>query len=289
MKKRYIIYLLFILFATILLDKFSVFLLEHSLPSYSSILDIKSKRKEPPTLDVKSTISLRVFNPSKKIKVLYQKNPDEKLPIASLTKLFAAVIVLENQKDYPLDKKISISKEAASQENVPLAGNYLPGKILKVENLLNDMIVFSSNDAAFALAEQMGVENFVLKMQEKARELSLLNTKFSNPTGLDPAALKFSTSTLSYFNYSTSRDLALFSYYIVENFPFIFEISLSNQNVKKIKTEDKMVIGGKTGFTDEAKRCMVLLLKDNLGYIINVILGASSLEEMQKLVDWLEK
>ena len=288
MKKRYFVYLLFILCWAIILDSLSNFLLKHSMPSFNFNLEKISKRKKPIEINAKSAISLRVFN-SKRTKVLYQKNPEEILPIASLTKLFGAVIVLEDEKNYPLNKKISISDEASSKENVPFGGNYHPGKVLTVEELVKDMILFSSNDAAHALAEQIGLENFVYRMTEKARKLSLSKTNFANPTGLDPPSLKFSTSSISQFNYSNVKDVAYFSYYIAENFPFIFEISLQNHNIKKITSKNLKIIGGKTGFTDEAKRCMVLVLRDNLGYIINVVLGAPSFEEMQKLVDWLEE
>jgi D-alanyl-D-alanine carboxypeptidase (penicillin-binding protein 5/6) len=292
MKKKYLIYFLVLLFAIFFLKKFNDFLRDYlislqKIPPQAAII----KQKKPPLdLEVKAAISKRIYN-SKKTKILYQKMADEILPIASLTKLFTATIVLENPNDYPLEKTITISEKAASQENVPEKGNYLVGDKISVERLLKEMIAFSSNDGAYALAEQIGVENFVDKMNEKAKKLSLLNTHFVNPTGLDPEAIKFSSSSLSSFNFSTAKDLANFAQYLIENYPFIFEISLSNGNFQKIRTQ-KTLVGGKTGYTDEAGGCMVLVLKDNAGYIINVILGASSpqkrIEEMQKLINWIE-
>jgi D-alanyl-D-alanine carboxypeptidase (penicillin-binding protein 5/6) len=256
-----------------------------------NFVKIERPKKPPLELDVKAALSIRL-NSQKKIKerVLFSKNENEILPIASLTKLMTALVVIENQENYPLKEKIKISREAAFQENVPEYGNLKVGEKKTIEELLNLMLLFSSNDAAYALAEQIGIENFVNKMNEKVKEIGLENTHFSNPTGLDPENLKWNLENKDYFNYSTAKDLVLLGKYILENYPLIFEFS--NQKNKIQLLENQHLIGMKTGYTDEAGGCIFLIFSnDNGDYFLSVILGAKSKEErflqMQKLIDWI--
>jgi D-alanyl-D-alanine carboxypeptidase (penicillin-binding protein 5/6) len=256
-----------------------------------NFVKIERPKKPPLELDVKAALSIRL-NSQKKIKekVLFSKNEKEILPIASLTKLMTALVVIENQENYPFKEQIKISREAALQEDVPEYGNLKAGERKTIEELLNLMLHFSSNDAAYALAEKIGVGNFVNKMNEKAKEIGLENTHFSNPTGLDPENLKWSLENRDYFNYSTAKDLVLLGKYILENYPLIFEFS--NQKNKIQLLENQHLIGMKTGYTDEAGGCIFLIFSnDNGDYFLNVILGAKSKEErffqMQKLVDWI--
>jgi D-alanyl-D-alanine carboxypeptidase (penicillin-binding protein 5/6) len=255
-----------------------------------NFVKIERPKKPPLELDVKAALSIRL-NPQKKIKerVLFSKNENEILPIASLTKLMTGIVVIGDQENYPLEKEIKISKDAASQKDVP-DGNLRAGQKKTIEELLNLMLMFSSNDAAYALAEQIGVENFVNRMNEKAKEIGLKSTHFSNPTGLDPENLKWNLENKDYFNYSTAKDLVLLGKYILENYPLIFEFS--NQKNKIQLLENQHLIGMKTGYTDEAGGCIFLIFSnDNGDYFLNVILGAKSKEErflqMQKLIDWI--
>jgi D-alanyl-D-alanine carboxypeptidase (penicillin-binding protein 5/6) len=256
-----------------------------------NFVKIERPKKPPLELDVKAALSIRL-NSQKKIKerVLFSKNENEILPIASLTKLMTALVVIENQENYPFKEQIKISREAALQEDVPEYGNLKAGERKTIEELLNLMLHFSSNDAAYALAEKIGVGNFVNKMNEKAKEIGLENTHFSSPTGLDPENLKWSLENKDYFNYSTAKDLVLLGKYILENYPLIFEFS--NQKNKIQLLENQHLIGMKTGYTDEARGCIFLIFSnDNGDYFLNVILGAKSKEErflqMQKLIDWI--
>ncbi len=258
----------------------------------------KKNLKSPLELNAKSAISLLVDSRGRE-KILFQKNPEEILPIASLTKLMTAVIVLENE-NYDLEETfITISQNAANQEDVPQYGNLKKGEKFRVKKLLELMLIYSSNDAAFALSEVMGVENFVEKMNQKASELGLKNTHFVNPTGLDPEDLNLRQETLNYFNYSTAKDLIKLVRYILENHPLIFEISrqkgpylINNGLSDLILPENLILIGGKTGYTDEAGGSMISVFKNEKGIIFfNIILGTESratrIIEMQKLINWL--
>lgn len=257
------------------------------------------EKTQKPNLDLgaKSALSLKI-NKVGKEKVLFRKDTQNILPIASLTKLMTALIAIEDTENYDFKKEIIISKEAADQENVPEGGNLNIGEKISVEKLLHLMLVNSSNDAAFALSEVIGEkgENFVIKMIQKADDLGLENTYFVNPTGLDPKDLHYNPETLIYFNYSTVEDLSKLAKYALTEFPLIYEISTSPpyyqvKNGFSNLSLKQNIIGGKTGYTDEAGGCMILVLEENGDYFINIILGTESASariiEMQKLIDWL--
>lgn len=261
-------------------------------------VNIPEKPKKPElNLETRSAISVKIRNNGNQ-KILFQENSEDAFPIASLTKLMTAVIIFENtanQQNYDFSKTITISKTAAAQDDVPVFGNLKSGDNLLLERAVELMLIYSSNDAAFALAEIIGQNYFVEKMNSKAGELGLKNTHFVNPTGLDPE----NPALLNYFNYSTAEDLVQLTQYILKEHPKIFEISLThgpypteNGTSDLILPEGFKLLGGKTGYTDEAGGCMLLILENEKGNkLINVILGAPSPEdritEMQKLIDWL--
>jgi len=255
------------------------------------------EKPQKPNLDLqtKAAISVKI-NEVGREKILFRKNIDQPLPIASLTKLMTAVIVLENSEDDSLSKKVIVSPKAASQEDVPVFGNLKSGDKLSVKKLLELMLIYSSNDAAGALFEVIGQEYFVEKMNQKAEILGLENTHFVNPTGLDPENLLYNLDNLDYFNYSTARDLVKLAQYILKEHPLIFEISrkeplyLIKDGIFDLFLTQK-VIGGKTGYTDEAGGCILFVFKNDEGNLfINVILGTPSasarIAEMQKLIDY---
>lgn len=275
-----------------------------SQPFYQTSEIKISEKAEKPDLELQAKAAVSVmFNEAGRQRIIFEKNINQLLPIASLTKLMTAVIVLENS-GYDLENTwVAISEKAASQENVPNYGNLdkYKGERFNVGQLLDLMLIYSSNDAAFALSEVLGTENFVEKMNQKAKELGLESTYFVNPTGLDPENLHYHLPNQSYFNYSTARDLLKLSQYILKNQSLIFEISLkegpySIQNglLSLRLGENQKVSGGKTGYTDEAGGCALLVLQNENGNIvINVILGTESpetrIQEMQKLIDWSGK
>jgi len=234
-------------------------------------------------------------------RILYEKNKERILPIASLSKLMTAQIVLEN---YNLDKTVKIQKGDVEQTGE--IGSYKIGENFKIEDILCSILMESSNDAAWALSQIIGKENFINLMNEKAKEMGLLKTFFVNPTGLP---LKNSTSSTSIFsaNVSTAQDLAEFGRYLIENDSEVLKISSSKEfdiytaekvfhhkilNKNKLLEETNLeIIGGKTGYTKLAKECLFLIIKapKNQGVIINVILGSKNhFKEMKELIDWLE-
>lgn len=221
-------------------------------------------------------------------KILFRKDEDKKLPIASLTKLMTAMVVLEN---YDLSDIITISKNAVLQEGIQ--GALKQEDVMSVKDLLYIMLIESSNQAAYALAETKGENNFVELMNDEAKKLGLENTHFADSTGLSPD------------NYSTSEDLTKLTKYLLKNYPIITEISRTKEidlykqdasfygklvNTNELLGEIPDIVGGKTGFTTNAKGCLLLVLNNHRSgnYLIYVILGADDrFGEMKKLIDWV--
>ncbi|MFA5743180.1 MAG: serine hydrolase [Candidatus Paceibacterota bacterium] len=242
-----------------------------------------------------SALSLLIYPEKQGLqpKILFEKEIDKKLPIASVSKLMTAVVALEN---YSLQSEIKISQEAIDQEGE--AGRLDSDEILSVENLLYVMLIESSNDAAEALAENMGREEFIELMNQKAGSLGLENTFFVNPNGLD-------AENRNILNVSSALDLAKLIIYIQKNHPLIGDIlsrkefsfnSPNGQFHHNLASTNALLynsqtLWGKTGYTKKANGCMINLIRpqsDDDLIIINVVLGADDrFYEMQRLTDWL--
>ncbi len=215
-------------------------------------------------------------------RVYYNKNVETQRSIASLTKLMTAIIVLEN---YDLNEVVKVSSAAVKREGI--MGNLRPAELITVRSLLNIMIIDSSNDAAFALAEKR--KDFIFLMNKKAEELGLKNTHFSNPDGIDEPK-----------NYSSALDIAKIFSYLINTHPEASEI-LKTKNMVVYSVDGKIehrlentnqllgkvdeVAAGKTGYTEEAGGSLILLTKSD---IITVVLGSlDRFGESEKLINWL--
>ena len=224
--------------------------------------------------------------------ILYSKNIEEKLPIASLTKIITALIVIEenNLNDVAIVSQSSFEVQG-KKEGLSV------GERIVVNDLLKMMLVSSNNIAASALAEHTGgnIENFVELMNQKANSLGLKNTKFYNPTGLDQEDI----------NVSTAYDIAQLVDYALEEsiiweYTSMTDITVNSLDGKishRVKNTNQLlgklenVIGGKTGFTDMAGECLVLITSngdEKNNRTITVVLNAEDrFQETKKLVNWI--
>lgn len=206
--------------------------------------------------------------------ILYGKNENSQVKMASTTKIMTAIIVIENSN---LKDTVEVSKKAASTGGSRLG--LKAGDKITVHDLLYGLMLISGNDAAVCLAEHVGgnIEGFANLMNKKASELSLSNTHYESPHGLDSDG-----------HYTTAYELAVLSDYALKNETFSKIVATKSYTVtingypKNLSNTNELlgnlngIYGIKTGFTNGANRCLVTACKRNDMDIICVVLGADT-------------
>lgn len=256
----------------------------------SFALEIKSEESKP---SKKQSVSVPVLT-SKIVfvkdlennKELFSFGTEKYWPIASITKLLTAIVALE--KIGP-DKTISISQTSIDTEGV--SGNFLLNEKYALKDMIKIMLTVSSNDAASAISEFYGQENFINEMNLRAEKIGMSQTKFYDYTGL------------SIQNKSTTNDLTKLIEYIIKEKPEILgytrtkELSVvelgnnSNKFFTNINPfagrEDFM--GGKTGFIESSEQNLLSVFNYKNHKILIVILGSSDrYSDTQKILDWVK-
>lgn len=226
--------------------------------------------------------------------ILYEKNMDGKVAVASMTKMVAQIIILENIENGTLtwDEKIKVSNNAAG-----MGGSQIwlqPGEEMTVRDLMKGITMASANDATVALAERIGgtEQNFVTMMNEKVKELGLKNTHFVNPTGLDEDNHYSSAYDMGVIakELLTHEEILEFSSvyedYIRQDTPNKFWVVNTNKLIRFYEGAD----GLKTGFTDNAGYCMAVTAKRDGMRLIAIVLGEDvgkvRNEETAELLDY---
>ena len=208
------------------------------------------------------------------------KNEDVKSAMASTTKIMTSIVILEKAD---LDEMVTVSAKAGGTGGSRLG--LKRGDKASVRDLLYGLMLRSGNDAAVALAEHVGgsVKGFAELMNEKAIELGLTNTHFVTPHGLDDAN-----------HYTTALELAKLTDYAMNNETFAkivgtksTTIYINNQSRQINNTNELLgvlngVVGVKTGFTNNAGRCLVTETKRNNMDIITIVLGADTKKDRTK-------
>lgn len=208
------------------------------------------------------------------------KNEDVKSAMASTTKIMTTIVILEKAD---LNETVTVSAKAGGTGGSRLG--LKRGDKASVRDLLYGLMLRSGNDAAVALAEHVGgsVKGFAELMNEKASELGLTNTHFVTPHGLDDAN-----------HYTTALELAKLTDYAMNNETFSkivgtksITIYINNQPRQINNTNELLgvlngVVGVKTGFTNNAGRCLVTETKRNNMDIITIVLGADTKKDRTK-------
>lgn len=218
-------------------------------------------------------------------RVLVSKNMNKKMLIASTTKIMTAVIAIESGK---LDKTVKVTDKVLEAYGSAI---YLSiGEKMKLEDMVYGLMMQSGNDAALMIAEYLGGEDkFVKKMNEKAKEIGMKNTTFSNPHGLDEKTK----------NYSTAYDMALLMRYANAD-PTFRKITGCKKHT--VKTNEKTYVwsnknkllysyeyttGGKTGFTKKAHRTLVTSAsKDDLNLIVATLNDPNDFQNHEELYEY---
>jgi len=209
-------------------------------------------------------------------KVIAEKNADQRLAPASLTKIMTVYVVFRELKSghLTLDEKVTISKKAWQTPGSRMFVEV--NKQVSIENLLQGVIIQSGNDASVALAEHVAGDEatFAAMMNQHAERLNMLDSHFENSMGLP-----------SKNHYTTARDLAKLTVAVIREFPeyyrwdsekeFTFN-NITQPNRNKLLWRDKSVDGVKTGYTEEAGYCMVASAKREEMRLISVVMGTAS-------------
>ena len=216
-------------------------------------------------------------------KVLYKKNENEKLAMASMTKIMSLLLIMEKIDEGAIkyDDIVEISQEASSMGGSQIFLN--PGDKYKVKDLLKGVAMASANDAVVALAEKTygSKESFIEAMNKRAEELNLKNTHFVNVHGLDDEN-----------HYSSSYDMAimakeLLKYEKILDYTKVYEEYLQKPdgsqiwlvNTNKLVRFYDGVDGLKTGYTAKAGYCLTATAKKNNLRLISVVMGEESIEK----------
>lgn len=227
-------------------------------------------------------------------KILFEKNADEKLHPASMTKMMSMLLIIEAIEDGVIDwnQIVQVSENASK-----MGGSQIlleTGEKMSVRDLFKGVAIASGNDAVVALAETVAgsVNNFVGMMNKRAKELGLSNTNFKNPHGLDDAN-----------HYSSSRDMSIIARELVKHkevlkYTKIYEDYLRKDTDRKIWLVNTNrlvrfydgVDGLKTGYTEEAGYCMTATAEKDGMRIIAVVMGEETSkirnQEVSEMLDY---
>lgn len=252
------------------MSRFPAALLALSMLALATVAGAAVPTPPPPDLDAGSYILID----SQSGDVIAQKNADERMQPASLTKLLTSYVVFAALKDgrLKLDDEVTISEAAwrtGGSRTFVKVGSQVP-----VIDLIKGMIVQSGNDATVALAQRVGgtVAGFVQLMNEYARRLGMNSSHFVDVDGLpDPQ------------HYTTARDLATVANALIRDFPeyyYIFGLkdftwnNIKQPNRNGLLWSDPSVDGLKTGHTDEAGYCLIASARRNGTRLVSVVLKA---------------
>ena len=224
-------------------------------------------------------------------KVLVDNNSNEKLPIASVTKLMTILLTLEEIESGNLktSDEIFVSENASGMGGSQI---FLDANVeYSIGELLKSVIVCSANDSSVALAEHIAgsEQNFVKLMNEKAKELNLNNTNYSNCTGL-PTSDGYSSA---YDQAIVLKQVLKFDLYHeyssiwMEDFSHPSGRTTQMTNTNKLSRFYEGCIGGKTGSTNQAKYCLAVGAEKNNSKYIAVVLGAENSKERFRLASEL--
>jgi len=247
-------------------------------------------RKNNTSLGVEISASSAMIIDEKSGAILWQKNPQIVRPIASITKLLSALVLLDQSLDW--EKPITI--QTSDFTNGGRRYIYSAEEI-KTGDLFKAMLVASSNDAAMALVRATGLktEDFVSLMNAKALSLGMKSSHFAEPTGLSPENQSTVSDVIKLAQVAFSRPIILQTTIQPE---FTFQVlnvnrSYTLKNTNKLLTSYLAVKAGKTGYLEEAGYCLVSLIAGPKGQEIYVaVLGSGSenqrFQEVKALAAW---
>jgi len=253
------------------------------LPSFvTKIIPVSRVNLPRPDFSAQSVLAIDLASNT----TLFEKSPDQPSLPASTTKIVTALVVLDY---YPLDEVLTVGDVSIEGQKMRLA----KGEKIRVEDLLYGLLMYSANDAAEVLAQNFvgGREFFIEAMNIKAQELGLVNTVFTNPSGLDGES-----------HTTTARDLITVSRAAMENPEFAKIVATQKKtvssvdgtiihrlsNINELVGKVDGVLGVKTGWTEFARENLVTYIKRGDREVMIALLGSQDrFGETEKLIDWI--
>jgi len=248
-------------------------------------------QKKSDGLGVHTTAKAAIVADQQSGAVLFQKEPEQQLPIASITKLMTALVFLENNPGFDQIGQIGSGENDLEGARLFVKDN----ERIKLKDLFYVSLVGSANNATQALVHSTGLtgEEFVIKMNQKAQKLGMSHTFFAEPTGLTEQNVSTASDLVKLakaaFNNSEIKEATT-----LEEYSFITE---GNKEFHKVVSQDELLksyldlTGTKTGFTYEAGYCLIVQSKNESGHeVIAAVLGSESsdarFQEVKSLVSW---
>lgn len=241
---------------------------------------------KPPEIKGQAAITMDVDTGE----IIYSKNIDKRMYPASITKIVTAMILADKKKPSDI---FTYSAKAKSQEPSKLD---LPvGEKVSAANAMNAMLMYSANDIAYMIAENISgnMNDFSKLMNDKVKQLGLTNTNFITPNGLPNPN-----------HYTTAYDLAIMTKELYK-YPWIMDtigkketvVATSSSNIKITNTNKLLgqdgCVGGKTGYTDAAGRCLMTLYEKNDRRILGIVLkseldstDSAVFNDMKSIINW---
>ncbi|HLC89340.1 MAG TPA: serine hydrolase [Patescibacteria group bacterium] len=276
-----------------LLSQSSLNFFNLDLPKFNQT-EIGPKRIINQSLGIKTTAKSILLIDDESGAILYEKNKNQILPIASITKLMTALVLLETKPNW--DKSVEILKSDHRPGNITYL---LTGEKVNLKDLFNLMLVASANEAAIALARVSGLNDFSSLMNQKAAALGMKDTYFLEPSGIEAGNVSSATDLAKLIN-------AAFAYPAISEAVTKLEYTFSTLNTQRtvrffntnnllatyLNRNQLKIILAKTGHLDEAGYCLILKIKIANGKILTLIMLGSQTstdrnQEAKGLVAWV--
>ena len=230
--------------------------------------------------------------------IIYTKNIDDKVYPASITKLITALLLAENKKS---TENLTYTKAAKEQPEFSYNKNVHPvaiGDTMSSDDVMDALLLYSGNDIAYMIADNVGKNEvgFAKMMNDKAQKLGMKSSHFITPNGLDDKNNQ---------HFTTTYDLTILGIAAFKNDRVKESMAKKTSTIKTANGPEAIVanrnkllgvdgnLGGKTGYTEKAGRCLVAIYERNGRHIIGVVMNSENdpkdtkvFEDMQKLIDW---
>ena len=267
-------------------------------PVFAETIDLEDNFQGPRKIVAESLgVELRsrssVLIDTRSGSILFSKGQDKIVPIASITKLVMAMVFLDTDPDW--DASVTIIASDLEKEGIPYIGL---GETLTVRDAFYTAMVGSANNTALAITRSTGMseEEFVAKMNSKARQLELFHTNFSDPTGYDQenssTALDVARMMFHALSYPELKDaLTRKEYRFKTAQGFKRYVPATNALLSSYLNEGEYeIVGGKTGYTDEARYTLVVRAIHGDADVIGIVLGSPTIDDrfqdLKSLLAW---